>query len=182
MAHSEGYKEIISSCEHCNKSFTGRLTPCATNRMFCEGGDRDKFQMKDYKCPSCLFVCMLGEFLWSQVFWNLHLKKYVHVICMWFSYFLTILISFYICWDTHSPWNKPVTYPLLTRSICRTKWIICIGETPYTLCTHIIRHGLDLAKFIAELALYVPKKVRVVLLSKFGKSKLPSPKTVHVFY
>ena len=96
---------------------------------------------------------------------------------MWFSYFLTILISFYICWDTHSPWNKPVTYPLLTRSICRTKWIICIGETPYTLCTHIIRHGLDLAKFIAELALYVPKKVRVVLLSKFGKSKLPSPKT-----
>ena len=38
-----------------------------------------------------------------------------------------------------------------------------------------------LAKFIAELALYVPKKVRVVLISKFGKQKLPSPKTVHFF-
>ena len=48
--------------------------------------------------------------------------------------------------------------------------------------THIIRHCLDLEKFLAELALYVPKKVRVVLLSKFGKSKLPSPKTVRVFY
>ena len=38
-----------------------------------------------------------------------------------------------------------------------------------------------LAKFIAELALYVPKKVRVVLISKFGKQKLPSFKTVHFF-
>ena len=51
MDHSEG-------CEHCNKSFS-RLAPFGTNRIFCEGGDRDKFQMKDDKCPSCLFVCML---------------------------------------------------------------------------------------------------------------------------
>ena len=36
-------------------------------------------------------------------------------------------------------------------------------------CTDILRHCLDLAKVRAELALYVPKKVRVVLLSKFGR-------------
>ena len=58
IAHSEGYKQSISSCEHCNKTFTGRLTPFGTNRMFCECGDRDKFQIKDDKCLSCLFVCM----------------------------------------------------------------------------------------------------------------------------
>ena len=38
-----------------------------------------------------------------------------------------------------------------------------------TRCTDILRHCLDLAKVRAELALYVPKKVRVVLLSKFGR-------------
>ena len=48
-----------------------------------------------------------------------------------------------------------------------------------THCTDILRHCLDLAKVRAELALYVPKKVRVVLLSKFSKQKLPSVKTVH---
>ena len=50
-----------------------------------------------------------------------------------------------------------------------------------THCTDILRHCLDLAKVRAELALYVPKKVRVVLLSKFSKQKLPSHKTVHFF-
>ena len=50
-----------------------------------------------------------------------------------------------------------------------------------THCTDILRHCLDFAKVRAELALYVPKKVRVVLLSKFSKQKLPSHKTVHFF-
>ena len=96
MAHSEGYKQSISSCERCNKSFTSRLMPFGTNRMFCEGGDRDKFQMKDYKCPSCLFVCMLGEFLWSQVFWNLHLKKICacdyHISWQYWYHFISVEI------------------------------------------------------------------------------------------
>ena len=51
-----------------------------------------------------------------------------------------------------------------------------------TRCTDILRHCLDLAKVRAELALYVPKKVRVVLLSKFGRQKLSSTEIVHFFY
>ena len=96
MAHSEGYKQSISSCEHCNKSFTGILTPFGTNRMFCEGRHRDKFQMKDDKCPSCLFVCMLWEFLWSQVFWNLHLKK---KCALYFVLFCCLPSDFHISWQ-----------------------------------------------------------------------------------